>query len=276
MNKFWIVLLFLQFPLYGLTQEKLALLPPQLVESSALIKHKSNFITINDSGNKPELYVFNQKGDVIHTCYIKNAQNIDWEALAYDGQTYLYIGDIGNNNNKRKDLSIYKVKLEDALDKDTINAQKISFSYPEQYLFPPYKSNLYYDAEALIVKDNQLLIFTKNRTVPFDGISKVYALPTESGEYQASLQKDLKLLPTNWREESITDATYYNGELYILTYSKIYMFIYENDNWVQKKEYLHDSWTQKEGIAVDKRYIYLTDENPTGIFSHNYLYKLKK
>ena len=65
-------------------------------------------------------------------------------------------------------------------------------------------------------------------------------------------------------------------ELYILTYTKIYKLVWENDSWVQKKEYKHESWTQKEGIAVDEKFIYLTDENSSGFFTANYLYKLKK
>src|SRR5690554_1864971 len=276
MKQRWIILFVILFPILGLTQKRVAPLPKELLESSALVKYKCNFITLNDSGNEPELYVFNKKGEITHICFIKNVKNIDWEALAYDGQEYLYIGDIGNNENKRQDLAIHKVKLVDVLVKDTVNVETILFSYPEQYLFPPYQSELYYDAEALIVKEGKLYIFTKNRTVPFDGISKVYSLPTVPGEYQAKIQEDLNLLATTWREESITDAAYFMDELYILTYSKIYMFKMENGSWVQQKEYLHDSWTQKEGIAVDKKYIYITDENPTSIFSNNYLYRLKK
>ena len=54
------------------------------------------------------------------------------------------------------------------------------------------------------------------------------------------------------------------------------MLKWESEMWVQKKEYRHDYWTQKEGIAVGKKFIYLTDENGSGIFSGNHLYKLKK
>jgi|SRR5690554_615148 len=276
MNKFWLIIICLHISLLAAAQKKMFPLHSKLIESSALVKYKSNFITVNDSGNKPKVYVFDKKGDIVNTCFIKGANNIDWEALAYDGHTYLYIGDIGNNENKRKDLTIYKVKLSEVIEKDTVHSESILYSYPDQAMFPPYKSALYYDAEALIVKDEKLYIFTKNRTVPFDGISKVYSLPTVPGEYQAKIQEDLNLLATTWREESITDAAYFMDELYILTYSKIYMFKMENGSWVQQKEYLHDSWTQKEGIAVDKKYIYITDENPTSIFSNNYLYRLKK
>lgn len=276
MHRFWILIIFFLFTVQGHSQNKVAALPPALVESSALIKYKCSFLSLNDSGNKAKIFVFNKKGKIKHSCVIRGISNIDWEALAYDGGEFLYIGDIGNNENKRQDLVIYKVKIEDVLKNESADAEKIYFNYPEQTAFPPKESGLYYDAESIIIKDNQLMIFTKNRTVPFDGISKVYTLPTKAGTYEASLQNELKLPPSNWREESITDATFYEGELFILTYAKVYKLVWENDSWVQKKEYLHDSWTQKEGIAVDKKFIYLTDENESGIFTGNYLYKLRK
>lgn len=276
MYRFSILIIFFLFACNGHSQNKVAPLPPALVESSALIKHKCSFLTLNDSGNKAKIFVFNKRGKIKHSCTIENATNIDWEAMAFDGEEFLYIGDIGNNENKRQDLVIYKVRMEDVLKNENAKAEKITFNYPQQTKFPPSDPGLYYDAEALIIKDGQLLIFTKNRTVPFDGISKVYTLPTKAGTYDASIQDDLKLPSTNWKEESITDATYYDGELFILTYAKVYKLVWENDSWVQKKEYLHDSWTQKEGIAVDKKFIYLTDENESGIFTGNYLYKLRK
>ncbi|WP_146194183.1 hypothetical protein [Brumimicrobium oceani] len=282
MYKFWILSVFFLFACTSHSQNKIASLPPALVESSALIKHKCSFLSLNDSGNKAKILVFNKKGKIKHSCVLRNATNVDWEAMAYDGKEFLYIGDIGNNENKRKDLVVYKVRIDEVLNNKSVEAEKISFHYPEQSNFPPEEAQLYYDAEAMVVKENvlgesELLIFTKNRTVPFDGISKIYSLPLVPGEYEAKLLTNLHLPATNWREESITDAAFYNqDELYILTYAKLYMYKYENEKWVQKKEYLHDSWTQKEGIAVDKKHIYLTDENESGIFTSNYLYKLKK
>ena len=276
MNKFYIIIVFFLFTIQSHSQKKHAALPSELVETSALVKYKCSFLSLNDSGNASKIFVFNKRGKIKHTCFIENAENLDWEALTYDGEAFLYIGDIGNNANKRRDLVIYKLELDKVLKNDTSKAEKIEFSYSEQTNFPPEETELYYDAEALIVKDNQLIIFTKNRTVPFDGISKMYTLPTKAGTYVANFEGDLHLLPTNWREESITDATYFEGELFVLTYAKIYKLIWENGMWTKKKEYKHDSWTQKEGIAVDKKFIYLTDENESGIFSGNYLYKLKK
>lgn len=264
------------FVFQGLAQEKIAQLPPELKESSALLKYQNHFFTVNDSDNEPIVFIFNEKGEITHRCFVANVINMDWEALAYDGEKFLYIGDIGNNENNRKDLAIYKVEIDDVLRKDTVNVEIINFSYPDQKEFPPLKSELYYDAEGMIVKDNQLLIFTKNRTEPFDGISKIYTVPTESGTYSAKANGEIKLPATHWLEESVVDATYHENKLYLLTYSKVYTFVWSNNEWVQKKEYLFDSITQKEGIAVDGKYIYITDENNKSLFDGNFLYKMKR
>lgn len=276
MSKFSFIIFIICFSGIPFAQERLATLPKDLSETSALVKYGCKFLTLNDSGNEPKIYVFNKKGKIKHTATIENVENIDWEAMVYDGEKYLYIGDIGNNANQRKDLAIYKLDIDQVMNQENVKAEIINFNYPEQKAFPPKEKELYYDAESLIIKDNQLMIFTKNRTVPFDGISKVYAIPTEPGTHTATLQYELNLLPTHWREESITDACYFEDELYILTYSKIYMMKWDNDQWVEQKMYQHESWTQKEGIAIDKNYIYLTDENETGIFVGNYLYRQKK
>jgi len=260
---------------WSFTQNTITLLPKEINETSALVKIKKGWITVNDSGNEATIFVFDKKGEITHTCFIDNVENTDWETLAFDQEEYLYIGDIGNNRNNRKELAIYKVKMEDVLKKDTVKAEKIIFIYPEQLQFPPLENRLYYDAEALIYRDNQLFIFTKNRTVPFDGISKIYQVPTELGKYKAKLIDTLQLPATNWREESITDATYYKNRLFVLTYSKVYVLEKEDNQWTIQQTIPFDSWTQKEGIAVDGKYIYLTDENATGIFSNNYLYQLK-
>ena len=40
--------------------------------------------------------------------------NVDWEDIALSDQGILYIGDIGNNFNWRKDLGIYRIDLKQA------------------------------------------------------------------------------------------------------------------------------------------------------------------
>lgn len=257
------------------------ILPKELNESSALVIYKDLFLTINDSDNEPIIFVFNKQGEITHQSYVKNSFNWDWEALAYDGEKYLYIGDFGNNLNDRKDLRVFRVEMEEVMQKDSVVAEVINFNYPDQVKFPPAKADLYYDAEAMIVKGDEILIFTKNRTVPFNGISKVYSIPTTLGKYEAKYLYDIQLPATHWLEESITDAYYYEDELYLLTYSKLYCYKWQNDTWMKQKEWLHESISQKEGVAVDKKHIYITDEDNENFVDFmkikgNFLYKMKK
>lgn len=258
------------------SQEQKVKLPKELKESSALIVYQNTFLTINDSGNEPKIYQFNRRGEIIHTAYLTNAKNIDWEAMAFDGKEYLFIGDIGNNSNKRKDLCIYKVPITKILEEDTVFAEKIEFSYPEQINFPPEKSSLYYDAEGMIIKDGNLLIFTKNRTIPFDGIVKIYEIPTNSEVSYARLIGEIQLPASNWKIDSVTDASIHEEEIFLLTYTKIYTLQSIDNHWQIKKVIEHSEWTQKEGMYVDNENFYLTDENSLGIFKGNFLYIQKR
>lgn len=242
-------------------QEKVVDLPPILEESSALICiNDSTFITLNDSGNKPELYVFNQKGEVYHTCFIKNAKNVDWEAMTTDGENRIFIGDIGNNKNKRKNLGIYTVQKDEVLLKDSTEAKFFSFSYPEQKSFPPPNDSLYFDAEALIYKNDSLFIFTKNRTEPFDGKALLYGLSTEVKKQEAKLYPYIQLKKSSWLEDSVTDAFYENEQLFLLTYSKIYVFEYKGGVYEETDVIIMENITQKEAVFYLNGTLYLTDE----------------
>ena len=252
-------------------------LPSSLKESSALVLKGDFFMTINDSGNKPIIYVFNKEGEITHKCYISNATNRDWEALVYDGKEHLFIGDIGNNQNKRKNLRVYKVHVDSVLNNKTVSANAINFHYDDQDAFPPEKSERYFDAEAMVYNNDSLFIFTKNRAEPFDGISKVYALDLHpTADTIAFHLYDLQLKPTHWMEESITDADLGSEDLFILTYGKIYWYKWNNKDFQLAKTYLFDGYTQKEGLTMDKKFFYLTDEDESIITGGNYLYKLKR
>ena len=240
----------------------MAVLDKQLAETSALVVlNDTTFITLNDSGHPPELFVFDEKGTVTHVCYVENAKNKDWEALAFDGENRLFIGDIGDNKNKRKKRVIYTVLLDEVLEKDTVSAKVITFHFEEQTAFPPPKSELYYDAEALVFKDDSLFIFTKNRTEPFDGIVKVYVLNLVDSIQQLTLAFEIQLPETSWIEDSVTDAFYQDGTLLLLTYSKIYYFDWKNKMPVEESAVWMNAVTQKEGIYLFNDTIYLTDED---------------
>lgn len=127
------VILFLSFfsTFLLFSQEKVAQLPKEIHESSALVKYQDVFISLNDSGNENALYVFDESGELLNKCVLVNTTNVDWEALAYDGETTLYIGDIGNNENKRNDQKIYSVSIIEVISKGKTEAKTIYFTYPD-------------------------------------------------------------------------------------------------------------------------------------------------
>ena len=131
-------------------------LPKTISESSGIeVTEKSNTIwTLEDSGNDSKLYALDQLGNLKHTLEITDQTNTDWEDLTSDQDGNLYIGDFGNNDNDRKDLSIYKINAADLSNANIKSSLKITFFYPEQTAFPPKKSKRFFDVESFFIRNN--------------------------------------------------------------------------------------------------------------------------
>jgi hypothetical protein len=89
----------------------------ELRESSglALSTRDSNLVwSHNDSGGKPRLFGFDrQSGAMRALLTLENATAVDWEdmcAYEVDGRHFLAVGDVGDNNSRRKFVTIYIVE----------------------------------------------------------------------------------------------------------------------------------------------------------------------
>ena len=112
-------------------------------ESSGLAcsrRRRNVFWTHNDSGDKPRIYAFNNKGKDLGTFDIAGAQAIDWEDMASVrlGKTpYLLLADVGDNNTRRKNCTLYFVKEPDLpagrkpVQGKVKVARTIRFKYPD-------------------------------------------------------------------------------------------------------------------------------------------------
>lgn len=157
-------------------------LPNDLQESSGLvIESEEVFWSHNDSGGASTLIGFDSSGVFLRTLSINNAVNVDWEELAQDDAGNLYIGDIGNNANERQDLIIYRIPAPASIVTDTVSAEIIQVSYADQTAFPPAPASFDFDMEAMIWLNDSLYFFSKNRTDPFDGYTRMYGIPAVSG-----------------------------------------------------------------------------------------------
>ncbi len=156
---------------YGPATKLGVLKDPAIKESSGLVASRSTpgfFWTHNDSGDGPFIYAFDNRGDRKGVWRVTGASARDWEDMAAGpgpqrNQSYLYIGDIGDNRRQRSEIVVYRVpeptitaagtsltKIKPGL---TERAEAIRLRYPDGK----------HDAEALMVHPvtGTLYIITK-------------------------------------------------------------------------------------------------------------------
>lgn len=241
-------------------------LPKKLKEVSgiALSKDKNTIWAIEDQGNKNVVYGLDRQGNQIADVLVENAENHDWEDITADTQGNMYIGDFGNNENNRQDLSILKVDLKEASQKAAKVTQTTTFHYEGQTEFPPKKSNWLYDCEAFVEKDGYFYLFTKNRSKGFDGTFLVFQVPNKAGDFEAKLVAKLKL-QGGYSDAAITSAAINSrNQVVLLTHKNVYVlssFFDKNFETaiIQKTPLNHNS--QKEAVVyLDDRTVLIADE----------------
>lgn len=174
---------------------------PPIAEMSGIIKsqqYPDTYWVHNDSGDSARIFAINSKGEALIPPFesrywvnepvagrsewpgikVDNASNIDWEDIALDKGT-LYISDMGNNGNARRDLGIYVVPEPNPLAISTVRALKfLPVRYPDQDAFPPKKWQ--FDCEAMFTLRGKIFFVTKHRLddkigIPHDS-AKLYRL----------------------------------------------------------------------------------------------------
>ncbi|MBD1863560.1 MULTISPECIES: cadherin-like domain-containing protein [Trichocoleus] len=156
---------------YGYTTGKF----PNLSESSGLVRGAGDFWwTHNDSGNTAAIYAIDNRGKAISQVNLPGATNVDWEEItagsAPGGGKYLFIGDIGNNQNlsvgSRTNQKIYVVN------EPSSSAQSVSLVATLPIRYPSGS----FDSEAMVFDSDrqELLIITKD-LFPTTGQSKIFS-----------------------------------------------------------------------------------------------------
>lgn len=125
--------------------------------------------THNDSGGGPLIYAFDRRGSSKGVWRVSGATARDWEDIAVGpgpsaGKSYLYIGDIGDNQEKRAEIVVYRVP------EPEINAKGLSKGKPvltdqSEAIRLRYPDGSH-DAESLLVhpRTGSIYIVTK---IPF-------------------------------------------------------------------------------------------------------------
>ncbi|MFD2786958.1 esterase-like activity of phytase family protein [Hymenobacter rubripertinctus] len=183
----------------------------------ALTGESGTLYTHSDDGNPPILYRIRIEDGKTVAQIDMPVQSRDWESITRDDVGNLYIGDVGNNNNDRRDLVIHRLN---PLNPQIV--QEIKLKYPDQTEFPPKKKQRNFDCEATLWYDGQVYLFTKDRGQ--QETSKVYTVPDRPGSYTAKLLTKLAI------PGEVTDATLSPNGRRLVLMAREEMFVFEGEN----------------------------------------------
>lgn len=238
-------------------------LPNSLKEASAIetVVNSNLLWTIEDSGNKNNIYGLDLKGNIVKDIDISNSSNIDWEDLTSDKEGNLYIGDFGNNSKNRDSFTIYKVSN---LNTKKTEAERINFVLPKN-IKPK-------DFEAFFLWNGYFYLFSKENKS-----SMLFKVPNRVGKHIAQKAFKFSLKGKNLKITS-ADISKDGKTLVLLNHDKLWKITdFEGDNFfegsIQELKFEHNS--QKEGICFKNgNSVYITDEKTKSEGGNLYKFKL--
>lgn len=173
-------------PKYRAGASQGAVAVPELLEASGLAASRQSpgvVWTHNDTDGDPRLYTFTLQGAPLGSYLLQGAKLRDWEDMSLgpgpkQGQDYLYVGDIGDNDEKYEAITVYRVAEPPVDPRMTGVSASLSGVEALQFTYP---GGTPHNAETMIVDpvDGDLHIVSKSG----DGTSLVFraAAPLASG-----------------------------------------------------------------------------------------------
>lgn len=248
----------------------------QVTESSGLAASWRNpglYWTHNDSGDSARVFLMDRTGRDCGTWEVSGALNRDWEDMAVgpgpvSGSSYLYLGDIGDNGRRRRDVVVYRVPEPDAASHGGRlgPAVGLHFVYPDQP----------HDAETLLVHPKTGRIYIVIKAHAGDAETLVFRAPAKlPATGSATLERVAKLeLPPEFDLTSITgritggSISKDGRRLLLCDYLRGYEFVLPPGKdfdriWSQQPEVI-DPGSRKQGESVayrlDGKSLLLTSE----------------
>ncbi len=184
---------------------------PELDEASGLVASRNNADVLwvhNDSGNPVHLFAVDTQGRTLGTYTPTGAVNTDWEDIGIGpgpvtNVQYLYLGDIGDNNENRANIKVYQIpepavharQYTNPVTANMKGVRTITLTYPdgahnaESLFVDPETGDLFivtkqattsrlYTAPKSMLDTNNSFVLTFVRTIAFDIPSAADISPT--------------------------------------------------------------------------------------------------
>ena len=251
-------------------------LPKIINETSGLEFYNNYFITHNDSGGEPSLYLFNEEGEIIETIgFDKNPdfkiENNDWEDITSDNK-YFFVADTGNNFGNRDNLNIIRVSK----GADFIVDGIIEISYSDQESFFPRPKHKF-DAEAIIIIEDKIALFSKDRENLNTDLYLVNKNMNGSQVLTSEVSYDVDTLITGGdfdEDRNLLALVSYNsnGNQYLLLFKNFELNNLENNTFKKFKIPLEQAQIEAVKI-IDEKTFWVTSEDE-GIGSP-FMYKIE-
>ena len=251
---------------------------PKIIEASGLARSQREpgvLWTINDSG-KPYLYALDHEGQHLGRVDLNKSDNRDWEDLAsfkLDGDPYLLVADIGDNDARYKKRTIYIAKEPRTDENKTKVDWEIDFEYPNG----PRDA----EAAAVDVENERILVLTKRDIPP--AMYELPLRPVDDNKVTATWLGTVDSLPRprrqdvefatksrNWHWQPVgMDISADNRAAVIMTYRAVYYYLRkEGQDWfdalnTKPVRISLGNFQNAEAVAFadDRRTVMVTGEN---------------
>jgi hypothetical protein len=175
----------------------------------------------NDSG-EPVLIAVDGSGQQVGQLALTGARVEDWEAVATGAcgkGRCLFVGDIGDNDASRKQITVYRV-AEPEKPGGSVTAEAFHATYPDGP----------HDAEALLAApDGALFIVTKGETGPV----VVYRFPRElSAGAAVRLERVGELKPVQKQPDRVTDGAFSPDGRWVVLRTRRALTFYRTDEFI--------------------------------------------
>jgi hypothetical protein len=202
---------------------------PEITEASGIAasrKHANVLWVHNDSGDKARIFALDHAGATLATFTLAGTDADDWEDIAVgpgpkQGESYVCVGDIGDNGAARKSIQVYRVAEPDTIGQGGTlkGVDKLKLHYPD----------MPHNAETLLVDPRQgdVYVVVKAKS----GQSNVFraAAPWQGGDERtltqvATLQFGAKPLPSLLPTTTGGDISAAGDLVAIRTYDAAYVW----------------------------------------------------